>query len=374
MALFNKTSKAIDDIQAQIEQFKTVFDSYVSNGNFYAINKKLEQYEELRNIPPINGLNEEQNIDDIDANILGSVKPFIPGKIFMFWNYCQYFNNIIQYEVDDPDIWIELIRMQNIAFWNGQAGMYYNPVQKEWRAVALWDVEYDHNHKFKSAKIAYEYNYDQQIMREEYRPDNLITVDNPDHLVMYSFKSNGYSAWIWLKEMIEIQMQLLKQVIVCSLINNKIIEIQQDKKTDNVKSLLENFIKPLKFWYIKRRLASLDSSIKVVENVDGLIEVTSKYLEIYDGMLDAYYHLFGIRNNVDYKKERNVSSEVQASQSFFDRMENEYLKMFKIFAKDFKNKAHIEIKLKEENDDVRQSQNPNEANKRELSNQPNNPK
>ncbi|MBR2869775.1 MAG: hypothetical protein IKB98_10805 [Clostridia bacterium] len=47
--------------------------------------------------------------------------------------------------------------------------------------------------------------------------------------------------------MIEIQMQLLKQVIVCSLINNKIIEIQQDKKTDNVKSLLENFIKPLKF-------------------------------------------------------------------------------------------------------------------------------
>ncbi|MBR2870896.1 MAG: hypothetical protein IKB98_05940, partial [Clostridia bacterium] len=100
--------------------------------------------------------------------------------------------------------------------------------------------------------------------------------------------------------MIEIQMQLLKQVIVCSLINNKIIEIQQDKKTDNVKSLLENFIKPLKFWYIKRRLASLDSSIKVVENVDGLIEVTSKYLEIYDGMLDAYYHLFGIRNNVDY--------------------------------------------------------------------------
>lgn len=169
-------------------------------------------------------------------------------------------------------------------------------------------------------------------------------------------------------------MQLLKQVIVCSLINNKIIEIQQDKKTDNVKSLLENFIKPLKFWYIKRRLASLDSSIKVVENVDGLIEVTSKYLEIYDGMLDAYYHLFGIRNNVDYKKERNVSSEVQASQSFFDRMENEYLKMFKIFMKDFKNKAHIEIKLKEENDDIRQSQNPNEANQRELSNKPNNVK
>ena len=50
MALFNKTSKAIDDIQAQIDQFKTVFDSYVSNGNFYAINKKLEQYEDLRNI------------------------------------------------------------------------------------------------------------------------------------------------------------------------------------------------------------------------------------------------------------------------------------------------------------------------------------
>lgn len=374
MALFNKTSKAIDDIQAQIDQFKTVFDSYVSNGNFYAINKKLEQYEELRNIPPINGMNEEQNIDDIDSSILGSVKPFIPQKIFMFWNYCQYFNNIIQYEVDDPDAWIELIRMQNIAFWNGQAAMYYNPVQKEWRAVALWDVEYDHNHKFKSAKIAYEYNYDQQIMREEYHPDNMITVDNPDHLAMYSFKSNGYSAWVWLKEMIEIQMQLLKQVIVCSLINNKIIEIQQDKKTDNVKSILENFIKPLKFWYIKRRLASLDSSIKVVENVDGLIEVTSKYLEIYDGMLDAYYHLFGIRNNVDYKKERNVSSEVQASQSFFDRMENEYYKMFKIFMKDFKNKSGIEIQLKEDQNDIRQSQNPNEANERELSNQSNNPK
>ena len=40
--------------------------------------------------------------------------------------------------------------------------------------------------------------------------------------------------------------------------------------------------------------------------------------------------------------------------------------------KDFKNKAHIEIKLKEETDDIRQSQNPNEANQRELSNKPNN--
>ncbi|MBR2507993.1 MAG: hypothetical protein IKB98_00255 [Clostridia bacterium] len=167
-------------------------------------------------------------------------------------------------------------------------------------------------------------------------------------------------------------MQLLKQVIVCSLINNKIIEIQQDKKTDNIKTILNNFIKPLKFWYIKRKLASLESSIKVVENVDGLIEVTSKYLEIYDGILDAYYHLFGIRNNVDYKKERNVSSEVQASQSFFDRMENEYIKMFKIFAKDFQKKAGVQINIKEDQNDTQLTQAGNEPNERSLPNKPSN--
>lgn len=373
MGLFNKTSKAIEDIQQQVNDFKTVFDSYVSGGNFYALNKKLEQYEALRNLPPINGLTDDSETDNIDEQILKSVAAFIPQRIFMFWNYCQYFCNIINYEVDDNELWLELIRMQNIAFWNGMAAMYKHPIEDKWKAVAIWDLETDHNHKFKKAKISFEYNYDQQIEHPDLTKDsNVFEVDDPEKLCIYSFKSNGYSCWVWLKEMIDVQMQLLKQVIVCSLINNKIIEIQQDKKTDNIKTILNNFIKPLKFWYIKRKLASLESSIKVVENVDGLIEVTSKYLEIYDGIIDAYYHLFGIRNNVDYKKERNVSSEVQASQSYFDRMEQEYVKMFKIFAKDFQKKAGVQINIKEETNDIRDPKTGNEPDKQSLPNQPNN--
>ncbi|MBR2869803.1 MAG: hypothetical protein IKB98_00265 [Clostridia bacterium] len=76
----------------------------MSGGNFYALNKKLEQYEALRNLPPINGLTDDSETDNIDEQILKSVAAFIPQRIFMFWNYCQYFCNIINYEVDDNEL------------------------------------------------------------------------------------------------------------------------------------------------------------------------------------------------------------------------------------------------------------------------------
>lgn len=43
-----------------------------------------------------------------------------------------------------------------------------------------------------------------------------------------------------------------------------------------------------------------------------------------DGFLDIYYALLGRRSNIDFKKERNINSEIAMSQDNFDTLQNEF--------------------------------------------------
>lgn len=49
----------------------------------------------------------------------------------------------------------------------------------------------------------------------------------------------------------------------------------------------------------------------------------SGFFEYFDNFLNIYYSLIGRRFNIDFKKERNVTSEVEASQDNFDILQNE---------------------------------------------------
>lgn len=55
--------------------------------------------------------------------------------------------------------------------------------------------------------------------------------------------------------------------------------------------------------------------------------------DVYDWTISKYYELFGRKYNIDFKKERNVSGEVEASQEQFDILINETKKYMEIALK-----------------------------------------
>lgn len=70
----------------------------------------------------------------------------------------------------------------------------------------------------------------------------------------------------------------------------------------------------------------------------------NNFLQYFEFTMNTYYSLLGRRFNIDMKPERNVSSEVEASQSNFDILEAEHIVQMENFIKDFKNKFGIVIK------------------------------
>lgn len=92
--------------------------------------------------------------------------------------------------------------------------------------------------------------------------------------------------------------------------------------------------------------------------VNGFENVNSNdVFDYYNQWIKINYELLGRRINVDFKKERNISNEVDASQSIFDTLENEQ----KINKTNFLNnvKKLISMDWEEVNQPEEQNQNPN---------------
>lgn len=60
---------------------------------------------------------------------------------------------------------------------------------------------------------------------------------------------------------------------------------------------------------------------------------TQKFTEFYHEWLHIWYNILGRRYNADFKKERNVSNEIEATQSNFDILENDHRIHLENFAK-----------------------------------------
>lgn len=72
---------------------------------------------------------------------------------------------------------------------------------------------------------------------------------------------------------------------------------------------------------------------------------TQHFTDFYREWLDIWYSILGRRFNNDFKKERNITDEVQASQSNFDILENEHKMYLENFARDLKLLTTFEIEL-----------------------------
>lgn len=336
MGLFSKKAK-----NTTPEQNEFVGDNnFISNGNLYQTYEQLKaQYEKLQ--LEVAGANyEDGNVDEIDKQLFGIVNNTVPFSYYQYLQLCQYFINIFKYDCPDLVLKRNIKIAQMIAFFNGVGGLWWNRVAQQFIPVAITDEVKNYYGVVTKLKINLNYNFEQMVNQGgnyKFDENTSFTVDRSD-VIICRIKNSSLSCWIWLKEYIEIQRQLLGQISIGTLINNKILQFTMESKSDNRSSLI-NFLKPNRFWVYSRRSNKMGENINIFKDlIDG--DITIKYLDIFRQTMDIYNDWVGIRNNTEFKKERNTVGEVQASQGWFDALEEEFKLNFDLFIDELNSNIH----------------------------------
>lgn len=301
---------------------------YISGGNAFVVSEQnkanLEKLSLTWNPPNKEQTEDTFSDDDVETILTNTTKKTTPYIFYQYFQLCNYFINKYKYSTSDNNMMRIIKKMQMIAFFNGKAGLWFNRVTQSYIPVAIVDITHNRYGMLKSVTVNSNFDFDMvKENQEDYKhnPNYNFTITDPNDIVIYQLKNNGLSCWIWLREYVNIQHQLMGQISACSLINNKIISFSIDNKKDNKKSLL-SFLNPKRFWLYTRNTNKMSENIKVLsELVES--DITIKYLDIYRQTMDIYSDYIGIRNNTEFKKERNTVDEVNAEQGWFDALEYE---------------------------------------------------
>lgn len=150
----------------------------------------------------------------------------------------------------------------------------------------------------------------------------VITGDDLNNYIRLYVPSFSYGAYVrWIK-FIRQQDKMLKKINTYSyLLTKKIIYEVNDIAAANVE--IQRFYKDEYPFLINLDAATPNGNKFIVDGPDNAgVEQLFYY---YNEWLKIYYEMLGRRLNVDKKSERNITSEVEASQEVFTILENEYL-------------------------------------------------
>lgn len=135
--------------------------------------------------------------------------------------------------------------------------------------------------------------------------------------------SIGFGAIVTWMPFIKQQVSLLKKIYMYSFVFHRKISYRAADASTSTAELEAFFNEDVPF-YIE-----LDGDIGTGNKFtsDSLKNSAgggvSELVDYYNFFIETYYHLLGRRYNVDDKKERNITSEVDVSQSNFDILHNE---------------------------------------------------
>lgn len=333
MGLFNRNkTKAAEPTADQYVNDK--LSSYFTGGNMFEMDVELKAQHEKSKISLASGYND--NYSSVDAAINSTIEPFKYIDYYLLKQWGMYFTNLFRWESNSPKLDEKIKKLLYYGFFNGESALFYNPVSCEWDVVLIAEKEIGFYGNIRKVKYYYTPTFDKQ---QRPLPKNIFTSTDPSRFVFYTFRTDALSCWVWLWPAVRIQQMLLNQINVANIISNKQIMLSIDNETDNKKEL-ETFLSPLRFWIFGRAKLKLEDSIKRLTDQEQLT-ISEKYLEIYRQTMDIYHDIFGYRNNSDFKKERNVSNEVDASQSMFDNIQNEYFFNFDLFIRNLQANSHF---------------------------------
>lgn len=332
----------------------------MSGGNSYetAVALEVQKQLDLQSIKyGNNARNLATDISNLKQVLVDISNKFVFSKTinpYILLNYqANYFCGTCKFETSDMVLKRMVLNVIRGAFLFGVAGILKednNLIQ-----YYITNMEYGIDGKLKKCKV-----YELELMinnmnklQREPNTDNLsyreLNEKQCENLAVFQWGVMGFSAWITIWPFINFQNDLLTMILIQSFIYNKKF-IYTTNNFTSIADEMELFFNPTNPFVVNVG-ATLNKELPNRFTTDDLASKfdNNDLLEYYNKTIAVYYHIFGRRINNDTKKERNVSTEIEASQENYDIVQSDWLNFFEIFINNLKTISGIDISvIKEE--------------------------
>lgn len=302
------------------------------------------------------------NSIDLSNNQLDDI---IYDEYYLMLFQKNYFVNLYDIECEDKDFKKAWYLALEIAFFYGDFAFINKSIGSENKIVPVYLVEKTFD---EIGNLESDFKYQNAIdivplisssSNWKDRPDFKVkTFKNSFDFVYGKWNAQSYGAWIWLYKFIKLQKQLMYLTTSSAYLQKEVL-FYKVNNTDTVEDEIKSLYNP-KTNIIKSIGVNWENNDAKMENrwmCDKLSKDSTMTInEVYDWHMQKWYEIFGRKYNVDFKKERNVTSEVDASQEQFDILQNETKKYLQIVLDECKEKWGINAifridKIQSENDE-----------------------
>lgn len=357
----------------KIKEFFSNEPQPMTNSNKYEVYKDLEKQEQL-DLATISEKskmlrNTTQDLHEMTAAIRAITDELITERnidpYFLLQAQGDYFCNTCRFQTEDRNIKRMVINVIRGAFLMGCAGIYRNTALNILEPVYITGLEYGIDGMLNKARILplsaclqkmneTKTNFDDMSLKG-YRD-----ITDCENLAVFSWGTMGYSAWITKWPFVKLQHLFLTIIIINGFVFNK-KWIYKINNFTNIRDELELFFNPSNpFLANVGNTEDLANRFMIEEK--GNSAGNADVIDYYNKMIGVYYQLMGRRINNDYKKERNVSDEVEASQENYDIVESDWLNQFEMFVATLKEWGiNIDIEKREEKEEKEENEDASEG-------------
>lgn len=292
----------------------------ITGGNFYSSQEALEAKEKI-----IKAFSSSKSLNDSFKDNLKSSE-FTYNLYWLLQFQADYFSSLIPFRFNSKQITETLYKViRGCAIYgksalfnsiNGLVGLYIN------------NIEYDIEGKIKYALCApIDYIFSQKTIEPKNIRYSRFEGNILNDFYVLNYSSSGWGGLIrW--------MPFLKQL-------ENLLKMLYTHSYSYLKFLLYDVKDPT---FINKEMElffNVESPFLVNIGDDTLIKNKFKefnfsntnktdFFDYLEKFLNTYYSMIGRRFNVDFKKERNISDEVEASQDNFDILQNEFKQYIKL--------------------------------------------
>lgn len=307
MGLFKK--KKIGEIAANNDQFTS--EPPITGGNSYEIKKQLEVQDLINKatIPKLNLQRYTRNLEGTSYNFY-----------WLLQFQANYFVSIFPVKTPDHKLNKLIYECFRVHFLYGNCGIY----KKGDLLIGVYEKRVFTNKLGEITKIEFALLNDlvqNQNLADTTTIETCFTLNAEELEKNYArlrTTSIGFGAIVTWLPFIKQQESLLKKIYMYSFIFHRKIAYKANDLSTSRDELDAFFNEDIPFY------VELDADIGTgnkfsTQDIGGSTNGgVNELKEYYNFFIESYYHLLGRRLNVDTKKERNVSSEVEASQETFD--------------------------------------------------------
>lgn len=331
----------------------------ISGGNFYDVEVDLRNKKEIdrKTLPDV--LNNNKNVSGINKEIQnvtkGIIEDKVPTEFFLLNLHAYYFCNTIKYKCEDASMISKIQKLIRCAFMYGKACVY---ARNEKDVGVFYIVKMDTD-GFGNVTYLEIGNVDLALESEIKDPilsnTLIIPPEEFEHVHIFQWGTKGLSAWITTYPFVKSQHMMLQMLNIQSFSYNKKFIYKVGNQSTTLEEM-QMFFDPLNMFAVVFSDEEIGNTFNTF-NEEGRVTGSARdFVAFFREYCDIWYQILGKNSNVDFKKERNVTTEVEASQGSIETIQREWLVQFDIFVKQFNEdpylkKYRIEFNLEKINEE-----------------------